>query len=405
MPAFLNSVTSTQRLFKWAFYSAIIGALSGSASAFFLIALEFVTQLREANRWLIYLLPVGGFLIGLMYHSYGRGTDAGSNLIIDEIHEPKKMIPLRLAPFVLLGTLATHLFGGSAGREGTAVQMGGALADQINKIFKLDTETRRILLMAGMSGGFASVFGTPVAGAVFGLEVLLIGSVRYDAIFPCFVAAFIGHLTTLEWGVTHSLFTLGTVPVMTFTGAGWSFLAGALFGILGFLFSESTHTVAALAKAKIKYAPLRPLVGGVLVAGLVLAFGLWRFIGLGVPVIQEALHGPVSSTDFVYKFILTVITLGFGFKGGEVTPLFFIGATFGSALALFIPLPAGLLAGMGFVAVFGGAANVPLASTFMAIELFGGQAGAFVAIACVGSYLFSGQRGIYRSQRSTTAKY
>jgi H+/Cl- antiporter ClcA len=258
--------------------------------------------------------------------------------------------------------------------------------------------------MAGISAGFASVFGTPLAGAVFALEVLASGRMRYEALLPCVIAAVMADQVGLWWGVQHTTYVLGAVPHITPWLLLAMVLAGVAFGLVGRTFAVSTHALSTWMKQRVAYAPLRPMLGGAAVAGAVLIFGADRYMGLGIPVMQEAFTQPLPATDFLGKMAFTIASLGAGFKGGEVTPLFFIGATLGNALAPLLNAPFALLAAVGFVAVFAGAANVPLASTLMAMELFGVDVGVFAALACATSYMCSGQTGIYRSQQAGHTK-
>jgi H+/Cl- antiporter ClcA len=401
------------QLLHWIPVTALAGILAGTASAFLLVSLEWATNIREAHHWLILLLAPVGLLVGLMYKHLGSKVEAGNNLILEEIHKeldsPRTTIPARMTPLILAGTILTHLFGGSAGREGTAIQTGASLADQLARPFRLTPHQRRILLMAGVSGGFASVFGTPLAGAVFGIEVLAVGSISYEAIAPCFLAAFIGDLTTRAWPfplkVHHTHYPMAAVPAIDLRGVLYAAIAGVAFGLTGMAFARCTHAIGHFAKKHIAYAPLRPFAGGILVTAAVFTLGTTKYIGLGIPTIVQAFQQQSPAHDFAAKFAFTTVTLGSGFKGGEVTPLFFIGATLGSALSRILPLAPSLLAAMGFAAVFAGAANTPIASTLMAIELFGGEAGAYAGIACVVSYLCSGHAGIYHAQRIGQKKH
>ena len=393
---------------RWIPISGLVGIMAGSASALLLVSLNFATALRERHVWLILLLGPAGWMIGMLYKHFGASVEAGNNLILEQTHDPTAVIPVRMTPLILFGTFVTHLFGGSAGREGTAIQTGASLADQLSRPLRLSPRNRRILLMSGISAGFASVFGTPLAGAIFGIEVLAIGSLSYDAIAPCFMAAFIADLVTRAWHVQHTIYHVSEVPSMSLMGVVYSMIAGMAFGLVGMGFAKLTHGVSHLAKRHIANAPLRPLLGGIVISIAVFVIGTahtLKYLGLGIPTILAAFNSKLPVYDFAVKIVFTAVTLGSGFKGGEVTPLFYIGSTLGNALSNVLPLPPSLLAGMGFVAVFAGAANTPVASTLMAVELFGAEAGAYAGIACVISYLFSGHSGIYDAQLVGNSKH
>ncbi len=392
-------------LLKWISICVLIGIFSGSASAFFLVALEYVTQIRSHNLWIIWLLPIGGFAIGLTYYYLGKNAVKGNNLLLEEYENPQKTIPLKMAPLVLFGTLITHLFGGSAGREGTAVQMGGAIADQFTGIFKLDNSERKTIIILGISAGFASIFGTPLAGALFALEVLYFSKINFRSIILSFLVAYIAYFTVEFWQVKHTHYQIPMVPEMTSKTFLWVLFVSILFGFASMLFSRTTHFWGNLFSKTIKYPPLRPFVGGIILAITIYFISTTKYIGLGVPMIVDAFSTPNNWYDFLLKILFTGFTLGAGFKGGEVTPLFFVGATLGSALSLVVPLPIALLAGMGFVAVFSGATHTPIACTIMGIELFGIESGVFIGIACVVAYFSSGSVGIYHSQIVKGAKY
>jgi H+/Cl- antiporter ClcA len=392
-------------ILKWLGISTVIGILIGSASAGFLTSLTYVTAVREAHPFLIYFLPLAGFLVGLMYHLLGKDVEGGNNNLIDTIHDPREITPFRMAPLIYIGTIATHLFGGSAGREGTGLQMAGAIADQFSKPFRLSVAERKTLMIAAIAAGFGSVFGTPLAGAIFALEVYMVGTISYEAVFPAFAAGIIADTVTRAWNVGHAHNHIAAIPPVTALNIVYAVAAGLAFGLCAALFCKLMDKTSSFIKSTIRFAPLRPLLGGAVVVVLVVVSGTTRYTGLGTRVIAESFVESLPWYDAAAKFFMTIITLGSGFKGGEVTPLFFIGSTLGNSLAAIIPLPFDLLAAMGLVAVFAGASNTPLACIVLGLELNGSESGIFIAIACVVSYLVSGHNSIYRKQRIGQTKH
>ena len=386
-------------LMKWLGVAALVAAMAGSASALFLFLLDWAQVTRNAHPQIIYALPIVGFLVGWLYLKWGVAVESGTNLLIDEICEPRHVMPLRMVPFILGGTVLSHVCGASVGREGTAVQMGGALAAQLARLLRLQQQDWSILLKAGVAAGFASVFGTPIAGAFFALEFVVVGRIRYEAIFACLVAAILANQVCEWWGAQHVHYALSHVPVFSIKLFAGVLFAGMCFGLVARVFATSTHWLGDVIKKYRAYAPLRPFAGGILVVLALVLLGAGRYSGLGIPVIQEAFLQPVPSYDFVAKMGLTITSLAAGFKGGEVTPLFFIGATLGNALAPLLDMNFAFLAALGFMAVFAGASNTPLASILMGIEMFGSSIAVYMALACVVSYLFGGNKGIYKSQQ------
>jgi len=389
-----------------------VAIATGSACALFLWSLDAATETRAAVPWLLYLLPLAGVLVGYVYHTIGAKAEGGNNLILEQIHESGHGVPRRMAPLILVSTVITHLFGGSAGREGTAVQMGGSIASALAPWFHLGPVDVRLMLMTGVAAGFGAVFGTPVAGAVFAVEVLMVGKMRFEGLVPCLVAALIGDYCCLAWGAEHIHYHVASTQGGNMLNVDVVLLAkvavaAVVFGLASRFFSESLHGISSLYKKLCPFAPLRPAIGGVLVIGLVFALGTRQYLGLGV---TSAIPGDVSIVSLFqtaesypwvwwWKLVFTVVTLGAGFKGGEVTPLFFIGAALGNAVAGVLDAPLGLFAALGFVAVFAGATNTPLACLIMGVELFGPANVLYLAVACYIAFYVSGHTGIYSSQR------
>lgn len=395
----MNLNSSIIKCIRWTVLSGISGVLSGISAAIFLITLQWATNTREQYPILIWLLPIAGAFIGWLYLQYGKDVASGNNLIIDEIHNLKNTIPIRMAPLVLIGTLATHLFGGSAGREGTAVQMGASLSDQLSHIFKIEKEERKILLAAGAGSGFAAAIGAPWAGIIFGMEVINIGNLKLFAWFQCLVASFVAYTVAVRLGAPHSHFSSPEITSIAFVTCGWVALSGIVFGLAARIFAYMTHKTEKCISRCISYPPMKPFIGGIILVSLFWLEGSYRYVGLGIPFIQTAFHEVASFQDPLLKSIFTSITIGSGFKGGEFVPLVFIGTTLGSALSSIIPISLPLLAALGFAAVFGGAANTPIACSIMAMEIFGYRIGVYAIISCFMSYYVSGHHGIYKSQR------
>ncbi len=384
--------------------AAVVGVSCGAASALFLFLLDRVTVTRGAHPALVFALPIAGVVLGLVYEKLGASVVRGNDLVIDRAHDGGDTIPTRMAPLVLGGTLLTHLFGGSAGREGTAVQMGASIADALARRFGAAGELRAAMLTAGMAGGFGSVFGTPFAGAVFGVEVVVVGRIRSDRLIPAAVAAFVGDAVTRRLGIVHTAYPTLAVTPWTLVLAGKWLVFGAAVALVVRAFIEGVHRLKAVLGAKLPRHPLRAALGGVAVVVLWRVVGTNDYLGLGVPGIVAAFGEPTPGWVFALKLVFTVVTLGSGFIGGEVTPLFFIGATLGAALAPVLGLPQPLAAAVGLAATFGAASNTPVALTLMALELFGSGVLPHAVIVMLVAWMLAGRRSIYGAQRGLREK-
>jgi H+/Cl- antiporter ClcA len=392
-------------LVQWIGLGAVVGVFCGGASALFLFLLEEVTNYRTGNELIVYFLPLAGLVIGVLYARFGESIKGGNNLVIDTIHDEGPEIPLRMLPMVLVGTVLTHLFGGSAGREGTAVQMGASLSDYVSHRAKLSRELRVQLLAAGVAGGFGSVFGTPIAGAVFGLEFVVLGRIEYRALVPALVASVVGDMTTRGLGIGHTAYPIAPhVAISPLLCLKWLVFAVAI-ALTSIVFIELTHFLKRQGERRVKSLGLRMAIGGAMIVLLWKVIGTSDYLGLGVPMIVSSFSdGGVVEWAFAMKLLFTAITLGAGFLGGEVTPLFFIGAALGGVLAPALGIPAELGAGVGLAAVFASASNTPLALSIMAVELLGANILPHVMIVCVVGYLITGHRSIYPSQRVSYGK-
>ena len=392
-------------LAPWLLLGSLVGVLCGSSSALFLWLLDRATKFRGAHEVIVYSLPVAGLVIGWLYERFGQSIKAGNNLVIDTIHDEGPEIPLRMAPMVLMGTVLTHVFGGSAGREGTAVQMGASITDFLSHRLRVGKHVRRQLLAAGVAGGFGSVFGTPIAGAVFGLEFVVLGRLEYDALVPALLASVIGDMTTRALGIVHTRYPAApSVPLTPLLLLEWLLFAAAV-ALVTTAFIELTHFLKKQGEKRVRRLPLRLFLGGLVVVGLWKLVGTSDYLGLGVPMIVRSFEDPnLPVYAFALKLVFTAVTLGAGFLGGEVTPLFFVGAALGSVLARQLGIPIALGAGVGLAATFASASNTPLALCIMATELLGAPVFPHAAIVCVLAYLLSGHRSIYPAQRLLRGK-
>jgi H+/Cl- antiporter ClcA len=411
-----------RHLIRWTFITVPIAFVIGCVIALFLLLLNLAIDYRFAHQWVLYFLPLAGIAIYFSYKWWGGRAGGGNNLIMDEIHNPGGGVPKAMAPLILITTVVTQLFGGSVGREGTAVQIGGSISQAFSKWFKLNTEDNRVILTAGIAAGFGAVFGTPLTGAIFAMEVLTIGRIQYTALIPCLVAAIVGDVTVLTWHIHHETYHIAIVPqgsniLSVYLPLDIGLLAKVIvasiaFGLTSYLFAEAVHGIKTVFDRLVARKWLIPFLGGLIVIGLTLIIGKPDYLGLGVKapypgavtISSSFAEGGAHPMSWLWKTIYTSLTLGTGFKGGEVTPLFYIGSTLGNTLSTLMNAPVSLFAALGFIAVFAGATNTPLASTIMGIELFGSEYALFFAVACFTAYLFSGESGIYSAQRIAVPK-
>lgn len=389
-------------LARWVVLATCVGAASGLLSAAFIEALDWAGRTRGDAAWLVWLLPLGGLAVGAAYHYLGKGLERGSNLLIEQIHGHTRWIPVRMSVLVFVCSVATHVVGGSAGREGAALQLAAGVTDPVSKRLGLRQADRAVMLVAAIAGGFGSVFGVPVTGAVFALEVQRVGRVRHEAIVPAFVASFVGDAVVRGIGTEHTHFP--AVPAFAWDAAlaAGLLLLGLAGGLAAMAFVGLTHSVRDVLARRVAWYPARPLVGGVIVAVLVLALDWRDYSGLSLHLASNAFGGSVEGDSWA-KLLLTGMTIGSGFVGGEFIPLLVTGALMGAGLADIIGADVALFAMAGALAVLAGATNTPVAMMILGMELFGGG-GTVFAVACVTAYACSGHKGIYHSQTVSAHK-
>lgn len=389
-------------LLKWVLFAALVGLSVGAVGAVFHMSIDKATALRGAHGWLLYLLPLAGLLIVWAYHVTGMSDDKGTEYIIGAVREGR-ILRIRTAPLIFLGTVLTHLTGGSAGREGAALQLGGSMSNFIGRVVHLNEKDDRIITMCGMAAGFSALFGTPLAAAVMAMEVVSVGVMYYAAIVPCVLSALIAQQVALWMGVGPTAFAVASIPSLSPLVLLQLVGLGILCALVAVLFCGIMHLVPKGYERVTRNPYLRVLLGGVLVVLLSLMLGR-DYNGAGVGVIQQAMAGQARPEAFLLKIIFTALTLAAGFKGGEIVPAFFCGATFGCFYGALLGLPPSFAAAAGMVSVFCGVTNCPLTSILLSYELFGGQGLPLYALCCAVSYMLSGYSGLYHAQKIVYSK-
>ena len=388
---------------KWILIAALTGAFGGAMGAAFRYTINYVTHVRETYSFLYLLLPIGGLVIAFLYRVTKLSGHADTNLIITSVRTDSRL-PLRLAPVIFISTAITHLFGGSAGREGAALQLGGTLGSAMGRLFRLNEKDMHIAVMCGMSGLFSALFGTPLTAAIFAMEVISVGIIYYSSFIPCIVSSLTAYAMTGFLGLEGAHFTIADIPALSLVDILLTAVIGvgcALVSIVFCIALKQTHNLAA------KYLTneyLRVAVGGAVIVLLTLLFGT-RYAGTGGAVIEAAIAGEqVLPYDFILKIIFTALTIGFGYKGGEIIPTFFIGATLGSLIGSLIGLPPSFSAAVGLIALFCAVVNCPIASIILSVELFGAQGIVLFAVAVCVSFMLSGYYGLYTGQKIMYSK-
>jgi H+/Cl- antiporter ClcA len=389
---------------KWVIFSIISGIVVGLVGTAFYFSMAYVTNMRAMHPWLIYFLPLGGLVIVGAYHLMHDEKDTGTNLVLSSIHSGDHL-PLRMAPLIFVSTLITHLFGGSAGREGAALQLGGSIGSGIGSLFKFDEKDKHIMIMCGMSAAFSALFGTPMAAAIFSMEVVSVGIMHYSALVPCVVASLIAHGIATHFGASAEVFFIEEIPAFGIETSVKITVLAILCALVSILFCVALHGSEHLYKKYLKNPFIRIFVGGCLIIILTLLVGNQDYNGTGINVIEKCFDGSVRSEAFLMKIIFTAITLGAGFKGGEIVPSFFTGAAFGCLFGNIVGFSPTLCAAIGMTSVFCGVTNCPITSLLISFELFGYDGMPYFLLAVSFSYMLSGYFGLYHSQKIMYSKY
>ena len=399
------SLTNAALFVKWLLYSCLIGVIVGLVAVAFHLGIELATELRGEHPGIIWLLPLAGPAIVLLYRVCGMEKDRGTNLVLVAVRDAERL-KLRTAPLIFLSTILTHLVGGSAGREGAALQLGASLSAYAGRKLGLDELDGRIVVMCGMAAAFSALFGTPLTAAVFAMEVVTVGRMYYAAMVPCLLSSYTAALVAHGFGLhaihgypVHDALELELTPILQ-TAA-----LGVLCALLSILFCKAMHAAPRLYARYLPDPLARAAAGGALVLALTLAIGSQTYNGAGDGVIRQLLAGDTIPEAFLLKILFTALTLGAGFRGGEIVPVLFTGCAFGTWAGPLLGLPHGFSGALGMAAVFCGATNCPLSSILLAFELFGGQGLPLYALCCGVAYMLSGYHGLYSEQKIIYSKF
>lgn len=398
----VNAVNILKAFFKWVLVAGLIGAVGGLVGTLFYKSVVFATDFRTGHPWLIYLLPVGGLAIVFLY-KISKTEGKNTNDIIVSILQGKH-IPFLLVPVILASTVITHLLGGSAGREGAALQIGGGIGCNIGKLLHLDERDTKIAVLSGMAAVFSALFGTPITATVFALEVCSIGIIHYSGLLPCSVASAVAFLITRLFGIAPTHFVI-SVPELDLVTLVQTLAVAFACAYVSILFCRTMHLSNHLAEKYLKNTYVRIMAGGILLIIMTAIVGSQKYNGGGVETIAAAIAGESQNPlSFLIKALFTAVTLACGFKGGEIVPTFFIGACVGNVIGAIVGLPIGFASSIGLIATFCGAVNCPLASLVLSVEMFGGEGLIFFAFACFISYVISGYTGLYEEQKILYSK-
>ena len=389
---------------KWVLFSIITGAIVGVISSAFYFSLSFVSIVREQNTWVIYLLPLAGLAIVGLYRLMKNENDGGTNLVISAIHSGDH-IPLRMTPSIFISTALTHLFGGSAGREGAALQIGGSIGNALGNLFRFDEKDTHVVIMCGMSAAFSTLFGTPMAAAIFPMEMVSVGVMYYMALVPCVVSSLTAHGIAVLLGVAGETFHVTGIPSLQLIPSIQVVFVAIICAFVSIGFCGILHRTEHWYKKLFKNTYIRIFAGGCVIVLLTMLVGNNDYNGAGMHIIEEAIEGHVIPSAFILKIVFTAFTIGAGYKGGEIVPTFFVGATLGCLLGQFIGLSPSLCAAIGMISLFCGVTNCPISTLLISFELFGYEGMPYYLLAVAFSYMLSGYSGLYRSQKIMYSKY